>query len=149
MATTVPKTKFTCKIVESITIKGQPQQVITMLDIPNVTDYSHRIMSVATGTSSIVTFGVSDAAGRIDSSRFKYLRITNLDDTNNVRLTFQLTSNTDTYEVVLTPKTSHVLTSKSGDTTTGGAAVSLEDLTLIKGTASNAACDIELFTVSS
>ena len=149
MATTVPKTKFTCKIVESITIKGQPQQVITMLDIPNVTDYSHRIMSVATGTSSIVTFGVSDAAGLIDSSRFKYLRITNLDDTNNVRLTFQLTSNTDTYEVVLTPKTSHVLTSKSGDTTTGGAAVSLEDLTLIKGTASSAACDIELFTVSS
>ncbi len=149
MATTVPKTKFTCKIIESITIKGQPQQVITMLDIPNVTDYSHRIMSVATGTSSIVTFGASDAAGRIDSSRFKYLRITNLDDTNNVRLTFQLTSDTDTYEVVLTPKTSHVLTSKSGDTTTGGAAVSLEDLTLIKGTASNAACDIELFTVSS
>ncbi len=149
MATTVAKTTFTCKITESITIKGQPQQVVTNLSIPNVTDYSHRIMSVATGTSSIVTFGASDAAGRIDSSRFKYLRITNLDDTNNVRLTFQLTSNTDTYEVVLTPKTSHVLTSKSGDTTTGGGNASLEDLTLVKGTASSAACDVEVFTVSS
>ena len=148
MATTVSKTRFTCKIVESITIKEQPQQVITTLDIPNVTDYSHRIMSVATGTSSIVTFGASDAAGRIDSARFKYLRITNLDDTNNVRLTFQLTSNTDTYEVVLAPKTSHILTSKSGDTTTNGGDASLEDLTLIKGTATNAACDIEIFTVS-
>ncbi len=149
MATTVKKTKFTSKIIESITINEQPQQVITTLDIINVTDYSHRIMSVSTGTSSIVTFGASDAAGRIDSSRFKYLRVTNLDDTNNVRLTVQLTTAQDTYEVVLSPKTSHILTSKSGDITTGGAEVSLEDITTIKGTATTAACDVEIFTVSS
>ena len=149
MTTTVAKTQFTCKITETLTLKAQPQQVVTTLTIKDVTDYSHRIMSVATGTSSIMTLGASDAAGRIDSSRFKYMRITNLDDTNNVRLTFQLTSNTDTYEVVLSPKTSHILTSKSGDITTGGAGVGLEDITIIKGTTITANCDVEVFTVSS
>ena len=106
MASTVSKTTFTSKIIESITINGQQQQVFTVLSIPEVTDYSHRIMSVSTGTSSIMTLGASDAAGRIDKTRFKYLRITNLDDSNNVRLTIQLTTASDTYEVVLGPKTS-------------------------------------------
>jgi hypothetical protein len=148
MATTVTKTTFTSKIVESITINSQKREVYTSLSIPEVTDYSHRIMSVATGTSSIMTLGASDAAGRIDKNRFKYLRVTNLDDSNNVRLTIQLTTAADTYEVVLSPKTSHILTSKSGDITTGGAAVSLEDITEIKGTATSSACDVEVFTVS-
>lgn len=148
MATTVTKTTFTSKIVESIMINNQQQQVYTVLSIPNVTDYGHRIMSVSTGTSSIITLGASDAAGRIDKTRFKYLRITNLDDTNNVRLSIQLTTAQDTYEVVLGPKTSHMLTSKSGDITTGGAAASLEDITEIRGTATDSACDVEIFTVS-
>lgn len=149
MATTIAKSRFTCKIVETITLKEQPQQVITTYTIPNVTDYSHRIMSVATESTSIVTLGATDAAGRIESDRFKYMRITNLDDTNNVRLTFELTSDTDTYEVVIPPRASHFLTSKSADITTAGGAATLEDITSIKGTASTAACDIELFTVSS
>ena len=66
MATTVKKTKFTSKIIESITINEQPQQVITTLDIINVTDYSHRIMSVSTGTSSIVTFGAHHPGNRTE-----------------------------------------------------------------------------------
>lgn len=148
MASTISKTTFTSKIVESISINGQLQQAHVTLSIPEVTDYSHRIMSVSTGTSSIMTLGASDAAGRIQGSKFKYMRITNMDDTNDVRLTFELTSNTDTYEVVLSPKASHLLTNKSADTTTGGAAVSMEDIVAVKGTATTAACDVEIFTVS-
>lgn len=148
MASTVSKTTFTSKIVESININGQLQQAYVTFSVPEVTDYSHRIMSVSTGTSSIMSLGASDAAGRIQNTKFKYMRITNLDDTNNVRLTFELTSNTDTYEVVLVPKASHILTSKAADITTGGAAVSLEDIVIVKGTAIDAACDVEIFTVS-
>lgn len=148
MASTVSKTTFTSKIVESININGQLQQAYVTFSVPEVTDYSHRIMSVSTGTSSIMTLGASDAAGRIQNTKFKYMRITNLDDTNNIRLTFELTSNTDTYEVVLVPKASHILTSKAADITTGGAAVSLEDIVVVKGTATDAACDVEIFTVS-
>ena len=148
MATTVSKTKFTCKIVESITINEQPQQVITMLNIPNVTDYSHRIMSVATSTTILLSLAAADAGGAIDKTRMQYVRLTNLDDTNNIRLTFTLTSNTDTYEVVLGPKKSHMLTHKQGDTTTGGAAATLEDLVSIKGISITAACDLEIYTVS-
>ena len=147
MATTVSKTTFTSKITESITLNNHPKKLETTLTISDVTDYSHRIMSVATGTSSIILLGVSDNAGTLDKERFKYLRITNLDDTNNVRLSFVLASG-DTYEVVINPKTSHVLTAKAADITTGGAAVSLEDIAQIKGTATTAACDIEIFTVS-
>ena len=97
----------------------------------------------------VTTGDAADAAGALDKARFKYMRVTNLDDTNDVRLTVELTTAQDTYEVVLGPKTSHILTSKSGDTTTGGAAVSLEDITSVKGTANTAACDVEIFTVSS
>jgi len=148
MATTVSKTKFTCKIVESITINEQPQQVITTLNIPNVTDYSHRIMSVATSSTILLALAAADAGGAIDKTRMQYVRLTNLDDTNNIRLTFTLTSNTDTYEVVLGPKKSHILTHKQGDITTGGAAATLEDLVSIKGISSTAACDLEIYTVS-
>lgn len=147
MATTVSNTTFTSKITETVSINKHHQQIETTLSIPNVTDYSHRIMSVSTGTSSIISLGASDSAGTIDKERFKYLRITNLDDANNVRLTFVLASG-DTYEVVINPKTSHILTAKAADITTGGAAVSLEDISQIKGTATTAACDVEVLTVS-
>lgn len=148
MATTVTKTTFTSRIVESITINGQQQQVHTQLSISDVTDYSHRIMSVATSATTLLTLAAADAGGALDKTRMQYIRLTNLDDSNNVRLTFALTSNTDTYEVVLGPKKSHMLTNKQGDITTGGAAATLEDLTSVKGTSSTAACDIEIFTVS-
>ena len=148
MATTVPKTTFTCKITESVVLNGQNQQVITQLTIPNVTDYSHRIMSVATTATALLTLAAADAGGTVDKTRMQYVRLTNLDDTNNIQLTFTLTSNTDTYEVVLGPKKSHMLTHKQGDTTTGGAASTLEDLVSIKGISSTAACDLEIYTVS-
>ena len=147
MATTVSKTTFTSKITETISVNNHHQQIETTLSISDVTDYSHRVMSVATGTSSIIILAAADAAGTVDKARFKYLRITNLDDTNNVRLSFLLASG-DTYEVVLSPKTSHMLTTKSADITTGAAAVSLEDVAQIKGTATGAACDIELLTIA-
>ncbi len=148
MATTVSKTTFTSKIIESIIINGQQQQVLTTLSIPEVTDYSHRIMSVATSATTLLTLATADAGGAIDKARLQYVRLTNLDDTNNIQLTFTLTSNTDTYEVVLGPKKSHMLTHKQGDITTLGAASTLEDLVSIKGLASTAASDIEIFTVS-
>ena len=148
MATTVSKTKFTCKIIESLIINEQPQQVVTSLNIPNVTDYSHRIMSVATTSTTLLTLAAADAGGSLDKARLQYVRLTNLDDKNTIQLTFGLTSNQDTYEVVIGPKKSHMLTHKQGDTTTGGAASSLEDLVTIKGKSNTAACDIEVFTVS-
>ena len=147
MASTVTKTTFTSRIVESITINGQQQQVHTLLSIPEVTDYGHRIMSIATSATSILTLAAADAGGAVDKARMQYVRLTNLDDTNDIRLTFTLTSN-DTYEVVIGPKKTHMLTHKQGDVTTGGAEVTLEDIASIKGTASTAACDIEIFTVS-
>ena len=147
MATTVSKTTFTSKITETISINKHHQEIETTLSIADVTDYSHRVMSVSTGTSSIILLGASDNAGTLDKERFKYLRITNLDDTNNVRLSFVLSSG-DTYEVVINPKTSHVLTAKAADITTSNAAVSLEDIVQIKGTATTAACDMEILTVS-
>ena len=78
MASTVSKTTFVSKITETISINKHHQQLETTLSIPNITDYSHRIMSVSTGTSSIIFLGVSDNAGTLDKERFKYLRITNL-----------------------------------------------------------------------
>lgn len=146
MATTVSKTTFTSKITESILINGQQQLVQTILSIPNVTDYSHRIMSVATTATTILSLAAADAGGTIDKDRLQYVRLTNLDDTNNIRLTFTLAS-THTYEVVLGPSKTHMLTHKQGDSTTGGA-VTLEDIASVKGTSSTAACDIDIFTVS-
>ena len=146
MATTIAKTKFTCKIVESITINEQPQQVTTTLNIPNVTDYSHRIMSVATASTVLLTLATADAGGAVDKARIQYVRFTNLDDTNDIRLTFTLASD-HTYEVVLGPSKTHMLTNKQGDVTTGGA-VTLEDIASVKGIAATAACDLEVFTVS-
>lgn len=147
MATTVSKTTFTTKITETITLNKHHQQLETTLSISDVSDYVHRIMSVSTGTSSIISLGSADNAGAIDKERFKYMRITNLDDTNNVRLSIVLSSN-DTYEVVISPNCSHILTSKAADITTGGASVSLEDIAQIKGTATDSACDVELFAVA-
>jgi len=148
MATTVSKTIFTSKIIESIIINGQQQRVYTLLSIPNVTDYSHRILSVATSATTLLSLTAADAGGAVDKARMQYVRLTNLDDTNNIQLTFTLTTDIDTYEVVLGPKKSHMLTHKQGDTTTDSGAATLEDLVSIKGTSSTAACDLEIFTVS-
>ena len=109
MASTVSKTTFTSKITETISINKHHQQLETTLSIPNVTDYSHRIMSVATGTSSIILLGPSDNAGTFDKEKFKYLRITNLDDTNFITLKLSRGADAQCYFVKVKPGESYVL----------------------------------------
>ena len=148
MASTVSKATFTSKITESITLNNHPKKLETTLTISDVTDYSHRIMSVATSKTTLVNLESSDAAGAFDSARLQYIRITNLDDTNSIQLSFVLTSSNHNYEVLLGPKKSHILTNKQGASSTTGADAVLEDIASIKGKSSTAACDIEIFTVS-
>ena len=94
MATTVTSTGLTVKIEEEITLNGVNYNKTTTQEIAGVTQYFSRVYSLKASTTHTVVEFASDPTGNVfDTEDFKYMRITNLDDTNAINLTFAEESN--------------------------------------------------------
>ena len=108
MATTVTPATLTTTITESITLNGVVYDKTTTKAIADVATYNSRVYQLKGSTShSLINFVSDPTSGRFDTEDFKYMRITNLDDTNaiNISLTdasdaglgFQLNAATASY----------------------------------------------------
>jgi len=86
---------LTVGISESITIGGRNYGASNSIDIPNITDISRRMVTVAGGVAEqvLLSFGSSIAAGTFIATDVKYIRISNLDDTNECHLIFKNAAN--------------------------------------------------------
>ena len=98
MATTVTAADLNVTITESITLNGVSYGNSKTTTITSNTKAEQRIMSIAgkgdgTTYTSIVGFGSEDSASDVRSADFKYVRITNLDNTNTLNL--RLANGTD------------------------------------------------------
>ena len=99
MATTVTAADLNVTITESITLNGVVYGNTKTTTITTNTKAEQRIMSIAGKGGSgdtyttIVGFGSEDSASDVRSADFKYVRITNLDNTNTLNL--RLSNGTD------------------------------------------------------
>ena len=87
---------LTSTITESITLNGAERGSSNVVSISSVTQVFHRIVTCpASQDTTLATFdaAVDDAAGTagaLDVNDVKYIRVTNLDDTNPINLSLQI-----------------------------------------------------------
>jgi hypothetical protein len=151
MASTVTASTMTVTISESITLNGKNQGGTQTLSIPSIATVSRRIIDVPASEVEIIAMSTAVAAGTFIESDVLYIRITNLDDTNHVTLTFKDEDNTEVAFLLDKGQSFIYNGDLSGgvvDTMhAGGSAltVSLNDLVNVTATADTAACDVEVF----
>ena len=151
MTSTIEAATMTVTVQESIFLNGYEQGSKNVIEIGSINEVFKRILTVTTTEAEILAFGTAIAAGTFDESKVMYIRMTNLDDTNHITLTFKDEDNTE-FAVKLDKGQSFIyngdLSGGVVDTMhAGGSAltVSLNDLVNITADADTASCDMELF----
>ena len=152
MGSTVAQTIFHSTTTETIDINGVKQQALRKLSETPISDYNHRILTAAANqTTTVLTFGSSNAGGQVSADDVSYIRVSNLDDTNPVRLTINMTvAANGSFHIELPASKSHMVCTKSAVIVPNGqnfAAYGIvSNIQVTTPTAS--AIDIELFLVS-
>jgi len=155
MASTVSAATMTVKITEEISLNGTEQGSTNTLKLKEINEISKRIVTVPTSEVEIVAMSTVVSSGTFLEGNVRYIRITNLDDTNHVTLTFKNESD-DEFAVKLDYGQSFIY---NGDLSGGvvdtmdaidgtGLTLSLADLVNITALANTAACDLEVFVAS-
>ena len=154
MASTISNATLTVTIKESITLKGKEQGGTTTLSISDINEISKRIVTATTTEATILTFSSAIGAGTYIAANVRYMRFTNLDDTNHITLTFKDEDNTE-FRVKVDAGQSFIYNADSSggfvDTmkAAGSALASgLADLYDVTVDADTASCDLEIFIAS-
>ena len=137
---------------EDIVINNMQYGSVQRCSVKNIRNVSRRIIAVPTATNGAQVYAGAAAAsiGTHVSTGVKYIRITNLDNTNYVTLRITGDASTD-YSVRLDAGASHLIISTSSTGVVDYAditGVTLEDLSAISATANTAACDLEIVVAS-
>lgn len=148
MASLVDCATLTLTVNEDVKLNGQQVGSKVVQTISGINEASRRIMTVPTSEVEILALSSSAAAGTYVTSNLQYIRVTNLDDTNFVRLTFSSTGG-NRYDVKLPANRTGMWTSPSISGSDSGASFgSFVDFDSMKAAADTAAVDIELFVAS-
>ena len=151
---------------EELTLNGYDQGATNTLTISGINELSKRIVTATTTESGLLGFlsalsnvgvtanKVGYLAGILDDGDVRYIRITNLDDSNHITLTFRDEDNTE-YRMKVDAGHSFIY---PGDNSGGlvdtmkaaGSALSsgLADLVDITVDADTASCDVEVYVAS-
>lgn len=142
---------LTLTFQESITLNNRDYGSTQTHTIASVSNVERRITTVTTTEATIMTFDTVMGAGQYVPAKVKYIRFTNLDDTNHIVLTFA-NENDDEVAIKMDAGQTFVW---NGDNSGGMADVmdakdsalslSLGDLKSITADADTASCDMEIF----
>ena len=157
MATTVTNGTLKVTITEQCYLNGKNQGGSQTLSVSNVDEISTRIVTVTTTECLIAAFGSTVAQGSYIDANVRYIRFTNLDDTNFITLTF-LNEDNDEVAIKLDAGQSFIW---NGDNAGGMVDVfnatqaadsasdtALGDLANIQADANTDSCDLEMFIAS-
>ena len=156
MTTTLTAATLTVTLKESIELNGVEQGATNTKTIASVNEVSKRIVTVTTTEAEVIAFHASAiSSGTFIEGDVRYVRFTNLDDTNFVTLTFK-NENDDEFAVKVDAGHSFIF---PGDNSGGvvdvmdaidgtGLTVALGDLVNVTADADTASCDVEIFVAS-
>ena len=157
MATTIKNATLKVTVKEEITLNGVRQDSENIKNVSDINEISKRIVTVTTTECLIAAFGSTVAQGSYIDANVRYIRFTNLDDTNFITLTF-LNENNDEVAIKLDAGQSFIW---NGDNAGGMVDVfnatqaadsasdtALGDLTNIQADANTGSCDLEMMIAS-
>ena len=157
MTTTITAATMTVTLTEAISLNGYDQGSKNTLTIDNVVEVSKRIVTVTTSEAVIATFSAAVAAGNYIAANVRYIRFTNLDDTNFVTLTFRNQDNDEVaikldygQSIILNGDNANGMTAVFNATQDADAASSSNfgSLTNIQADADTGSCDLEMVIAS-
>ena len=140
-------------IQEEITINGKDRGNKNTVEITSVSEVFNRVFTVTNTEQNILDFAANASGGALEDTTMQYLRVTNLDSTNEVDLRIQDTANTKEYFVQIAPSESFVLFNDKMDcdSTAVDTGISLSQIDFISADApgtSGETADIEIFAVA-
>lgn len=149
MATTVSPQTLTVTLSETINLNGQSINSENQLTIPSITSIDKRIVTIPFASQvTVLNFGAAVAAGTVIAANVKYIRITNKDSVNFVRVRVTDVSG-ETYDQRIDAGKScmfgNALLSASS---TGAAFSAFVTADNISAQADTAPVDIEIFSAS-
>lgn len=148
MANTITAQSLTVTISESITLNNQPINSENQIVIPNITQIDKRLVSIPITEITVMSFDSANAAGTFIAANIKYIRITNKDDTNFVRIRVSK-SGADTFDIKLDAGKSFSLGNpKESVSATAGSFSAFVDATSISAQADTAPVEIEYFVAT-
>ena len=153
MATTVTAATLTVTLTESVTLGGYDQGAKNTFTIASVNEIQKRIVTCpASNTTVLLTFSsnVYDSVHALDTEDTKYVRITNLDDTNAAELA--IVGAATLYQGTLAAGQSHVLGSPDGamlsEADTSPSFGTMADVASIQVNPGGNAIDVQLFVAA-
>ena len=151
MARSFSTATLTVKIQEGIVLGGMNMGSVNSFSVTGIKNVVKRLMTITTTEVGILTFSSTEGQGQYIAANVRYLRITNLDDTNHIMLTFKDEDNTE-FRVKVDKGQSFIYNADiSGglvDTmkANGSALASgMADLYNVTADADTADCDIEIY----
>mgnify|MGYP003135387376 FL=1 len=133
---------LTSTITEAVTINGKALGNTITNSVTSVNNVYQTVLSIKTASAvNIISFGSSgsEAMGTVDDGDLKYIRVTNLDSSNFVSLSFNVGS--DASKLKLAAGDSFVYFLDQVDA--GGG--SIAQLDSIRAQADTAECNVEVF----
>lgn len=151
MASTLSNSTLTVTVSEKLTLNGRDHGSSQKITIAGVNEVSKRIVTVLASTDSTQIYAGAAIAsiGTFITANVKYIRITNLDDTNAVSIHIEDTSNTQ-YAQFLIPA-GHVFFLTDAASSYGGAssiAVPTGNIEKISAMGDGGAVDVEILVAS-
>lgn len=149
MATTLTPATLTATISEDISLNGVTINSENVLTVTGITQVDKRIVSVPTASQvTLITFGTAVGSGQFVRASVRYIRITNKDNTNFVRIRVSK-SGAETFDIKLDAGKSFVLGNASESVSATAASFSaFVDADIVAAQADTAAVDVEFFVAS-
>jgi hypothetical protein len=148
MSSTITKATLTVVINESVKLNDKEYGARQEVKIKNINEISQRIVNVPTSQITLLQLSSSVGPGTYKTADLQYLRMTNLDNENFVRLSFS-SGSANRFDVKLGALQSYIVTNASmSGSAQGDQFGSFVNFDTLKADASSAACDIELFLAS-
>ena len=155
MTSTLTASTLTVTLTEAITLNGYDQGSKNIQSVGSVGEVYKRILTITTNEATIATMsGAVASSGHFNDSFVRYMRFTNLDDTNFLTLTFRNQDN-DEAAIKLDAGNSFVwFADNSGgmvgvmDAKDSALSLSLSSIKSITADADTGNCDLEIFIAS-
>ena len=149
MASTITAADASITITESISLGGVDRGGTHTRTISSVSEMDRRVMEVSSSAeTSLIDLDTSNGKGQFVRSNIRYIRITNLDDSNWVRVRF-MKAGAETADVKVLASSTFMLSDGSMDVDgSAGSFSAFVDIDDIKAQANGAACDVELVVLA-
>jgi hypothetical protein len=149
MASTVTPSTATITISEGLTLGGVDRGGSHTRTIDNIAEADRRVMTVDSSNEiDLIELNTNAGKGKFNRASIRYIRITNLDNTNFLRVRFKK-SGAETADVKVDAGATFMLSTGSMDAdTAAGAFSAFVDIDEIAAQADTADIDIELVVLS-